>query len=28
LADFQKFLGAVFSTLLPAATTATVISQQ
>lgn len=28
LADFQKFLGAVFSTILPAATTAAVISQQ
>jgi polysaccharide export outer membrane protein len=28
LADFQKFLGAVFSTVLPAATTAAVISQQ
>lgn len=27
LADFQKFLGAVFSTILPAATTAAVISQ-
>lgn len=28
LADFQKFLGAVFSTILPVATTAAVISQQ
>lgn len=28
LADFQKFLGAIFSTVLPAATTAAVISQQ
>lgn len=28
LADFQKFLGAVFSTILPAATTAAVISRQ
>lgn len=27
LADFQKFLGAIFSTVLPAATTAAVISQ-
>lgn len=28
LADFQKFLSAIFSTILPAATTAAIISQQ